>query len=103
VLEFAGRNKYIGRCTIHLQQLIVRHIEVNLGGELLGRRENGVERPLAHDVSDEVRHSVLDLWLSGWLRLFRLCQQFFASQVEKHIDGSERDIDLVDGESTRVR
>lgn len=105
MLQLARGDKHVWRRAIHLQQPIMRHVEVHLGRHGFGRGEDGVEGPLAHDMPNEIRHAVFDLGLAAGTRglgLVGFRQEFFAPEVEENVERGEGDGYFVDGEGAGV-
>lgn len=106
MFQLAREDQHVRRWPIHLEQRVMRHVEVHLRGMRLGRGEDRVERPMTQHVPYQLSHRVFDflarLEVRIGLSLFGAVEELFAPEMEEDVNGREGDDNLIDGEGAWV-
>ena len=61
VLQFAREDEHIGSRSIHLEQRVMRDVEIDFARMWLGRWEDRVKATLTENMTDKACHGILDL------------------------------------------
>jgi hypothetical protein len=108
MFQLAREDQHVRCGPIHLEQRVVRHVEVHLRGMRLGRWEDRVEGPMTQHVPYQLGHRVFDFLARARLEfriglgLFGAVEELFAPEMEEDVNRREGDDDLIDREGAWV-